>query len=153
MRYLVGLVLVLALGVVGCSETSGTGGSAGGGGSSGGGSGGSGWFRQDIGPTNPLFAASFTDANTGTIVGLGTILRTEDGGETWVEQAPGFLVGFERFVDVELTRRARDHQRHAPVPAPPPPLGRHHRPVLEHIGLPRLVRDEAPSFARAVVME
>ena len=29
MRYLVGLILVLALGVIGCSETTGTGGSGG----------------------------------------------------------------------------------------------------------------------------
>jgi hypothetical protein len=42
MRYFVGLVCVLALGVMGCSETSGTGGTAGDGGSGGDGGGGSG---------------------------------------------------------------------------------------------------------------
>ena len=39
------------------------------------------WMAQFSGTTNDLFAVSFTDANTGTVVGWAdTILRTADGG-------------------------------------------------------------------------
>src|SRR5512140_877139 len=50
-----------------------------------------GWFRQSPIPTgNDLLAVCFTDANTGTIVGdRGTILRTTDGGASWVSKSNG----------------------------------------------------------------
>jgi photosystem II stability/assembly factor-like uncharacterized protein len=45
---------------------------------------------QDSGTTKYLYGVSFTDANTGTAVGsYGTILRTTDGGATWVAQGSG----------------------------------------------------------------
>jgi len=49
------------------------------------------WFSQNPLPTlNGLGAVSFTDANTGTVVGRnGTILRTTDGGASWVFQPTG----------------------------------------------------------------
>jgi photosystem II stability/assembly factor-like uncharacterized protein len=50
---------------------------------------GSGWWPQISGTTEVLNAVSFTDANTGTVVSwstTGTILRTTDGGTTWVRQ-------------------------------------------------------------------
>ena len=47
-------------------------------------------MSQSSGTTNTLFAVSFTDPNTGTAVGNGgTILRTTDGGATWVSQSSG----------------------------------------------------------------
>jgi len=49
MRYLVGFILVLALSIMGCSETSGTGGSGGVGGQGGGGVGGEGGSAGDGG--------------------------------------------------------------------------------------------------------
>jgi photosystem II stability/assembly factor-like uncharacterized protein len=49
-----------------------------------------GWARQTSGTTNTLHGVSFTDANTGTVVGDdGTILRTTDGGSSWTPQASG----------------------------------------------------------------
>lgn len=45
------------------------------------------WLSQG---SESLYDASFTDANTGTVVGGGgTILRTTDGGTTWVRQKSG----------------------------------------------------------------
>ncbi|MBW2161924.1 MAG: hypothetical protein JRH14_18490 [Deltaproteobacteria bacterium] len=95
MRYLFGVLCVCALGVmptVGCSEGGGGGGS--------GGSDTSGWFLQrpptEVGDS--FNGVSFTDANSGTAVGYGLlgggdlrgiILRTTDGGATWVEQTSG----------------------------------------------------------------
>jgi len=89
MRYLVGLMFVLALGVMpllGCSDSGGAGGDGGTGGVDR-----SGWFWQNPLPQgNALNGVSFTDANTGTAVGeAGTIVRTTDGGETWVTQDSG----------------------------------------------------------------
>src|SRR5947207_1642864 len=51
----------------------------------------SGWFWQNPLPQgNYLRPVSFTDANTGTVVGdSGTILRTTDGGATWKSQSSG----------------------------------------------------------------
>src|SRR5262249_4688312 len=47
---------------------------------------------QDSGTTADLNAVQFFDAATGTVVGqLGTILRTTDGGETWVPQNTGSI--------------------------------------------------------------
>lgn len=90
MRFLVGFLFVLTLGVAGCDGS--------GGGES------SGWFRQDIGPTNPLLGVSVVDANVATIVGFDTILRTTDGGATWVEQYPGSdMGGIARLIDVSFT--------------------------------------------------
>ena len=44
-------------------------------------------MMQESGTTNTLWGVSFTDADTGTVVGDNrTILRTTDGGATWVEQ-------------------------------------------------------------------
>ncbi|MFQ5499597.1 MAG: WD40/YVTN/BNR-like repeat-containing protein [Candidatus Zixiibacteriota bacterium] len=46
--------------------------------------------REVCQPQNNLNAVSFTDANVGTTVGKGgTILRTTDGGDTWVSQSSG----------------------------------------------------------------
>ena len=47
------------------------------------------WFWQNpIPSSNGLWGVSFTDVNIGTAVGdAGTILRTTDGGETWVNQS------------------------------------------------------------------
>jgi photosystem II stability/assembly factor-like uncharacterized protein len=40
--------------------------------------------------TNELYGVSMTDANTGTVVGdIGTIVRTTNGGATWVTQTSG----------------------------------------------------------------
>jgi photosystem II stability/assembly factor-like uncharacterized protein len=49
------------------------------------------WFWQKPSPTGEwLFGVTYTDANTGTAVGRsGTILRTTDGGTTWVSQTSG----------------------------------------------------------------
>jgi photosystem II stability/assembly factor-like uncharacterized protein len=54
-------------------------------------SGPSGWFWQNPLPQgNPLNDVAFADANTATAVGyLGTVLRTTDGGATWVSQTSG----------------------------------------------------------------
>ena len=52
----------------------------------------SGWFWQNPLPTGSdgLHAVSFTDANNGIAVGdSGTIVRTTDGGTTWVKQTAG----------------------------------------------------------------
>lgn len=49
--------------------------------------GGTTWVVQDSGANVPLTGLSFTDADTGMVVGFnGTILGTTDGGETWVAQ-------------------------------------------------------------------
>ena len=49
------------------------------------------WITQSPFPTgNNLNAVSFTDPNTGTAVGSnGTILRTSDGGNAWINQSEG----------------------------------------------------------------
>src|SRR5262249_1317752 len=49
------------------------------------------WHWQNPRPQgNNLRGASFTDANTGTVVGeYGTIVRTTDGGNSWTIQASG----------------------------------------------------------------
>jgi hypothetical protein len=48
------------------------------------------WFPQTSGTTNRLNGVSFTDANTGTVVGsTGTILRTTNGGTNWISQTSG----------------------------------------------------------------
>ena len=51
----------------------------------------SGWFQQNPFPPNErLLAVTFTDSNTGTIVGTdGIILHTTNGGETWTKQSSG----------------------------------------------------------------
>jgi photosystem II stability/assembly factor-like uncharacterized protein len=49
-----------------------------------------GWYAQSSGTTERLWGVSFTDANTGTVVGWnGTILHTTDGGTTWTPQSSG----------------------------------------------------------------
>jgi hypothetical protein len=47
------------------------------------------WYWQYPLPAgNALWSVSFTDANFGTAVGdAGTILRTTDGGNTWINQS------------------------------------------------------------------
>ena len=52
------------------------------------------WTWQNPLPTgNDLYAVSFVNANTGTVVGWGgTIARTTDGGVTWVVQSSGTTV-------------------------------------------------------------
>jgi photosystem II stability/assembly factor-like uncharacterized protein len=66
--------------------------------------GGATWVAQDSGTTNTLNGVSFTDANTGTVVGGGpsggAILRTTDEGATWVEQDSGTHNGL---ADVSFT--------------------------------------------------
>jgi photosystem II stability/assembly factor-like uncharacterized protein len=45
---------------------------------------------QNSGTENRLLGVSFVDANHGTAVGVGgTIVRTTDGGATWVTQTSG----------------------------------------------------------------
>jgi photosystem II stability/assembly factor-like uncharacterized protein len=49
-----------------------------------------GWIQQNSGTNISLFGVSFTDANTGTVVGQnGTILRTTNGGQNWISQSSG----------------------------------------------------------------
>jgi photosystem II stability/assembly factor-like uncharacterized protein len=56
---------------------------------------------QASGFTSTLYGVSFTDANTGTAVGLdATILRTTDGGATWLPQESGIETFF---TDVSFT--------------------------------------------------
>ena len=63
----------------------------------------SGWTSQWM--PNPLRAVCFTDSNTGTIVGYpGVILRTSNGGATWVTQSSGtgnYLTGVS-FTDANV---------------------------------------------------
>ncbi|MCH7516832.1 MAG: hypothetical protein IIB08_06895, partial [Bacteroidetes bacterium] len=48
------------------------------------------WVEQSSGTTEQLDGVSFTDSDNGTAVGYnGTILRTTDGGTTWVSQNSG----------------------------------------------------------------
>jgi photosystem II stability/assembly factor-like uncharacterized protein len=87
MRYVVGFTLVLALAALGvalrgCGEGEGEGETCG--------IPGPGWFVQCSPRRVDLSDVSFTDTNTGTVVGYeGTILRTTDGGATWVAQQSG----------------------------------------------------------------
>jgi photosystem II stability/assembly factor-like uncharacterized protein len=54
--------------------------------------GGATWTHQALGTTHALSGVAFTDANTGTAVGiLGTIVRTTNGGTTWTQQTSGTL--------------------------------------------------------------
>jgi len=50
-----------------------------------------GWFWQNpLPPGNTLQGVSFSDANNGTAVGnYGTIVRTTDGGNSWIVQKSG----------------------------------------------------------------
>ena len=50
-----------------------------------------GWYWQNPLPQgNTLLGVSFTNADTGTAVGdYGTVLRTTDGGATWLSQTSG----------------------------------------------------------------
>jgi hypothetical protein len=51
------------------------------------GDGGATWTKQSSGTTASLYGVSFTDPNTGTVVGPeGVILRTTNGGGTWTRQ-------------------------------------------------------------------
>ena len=53
------------------------------------GNGGKNWHKEETGTHVTLRDVSFSDLNTGTIVGdYGTILRTTTGGATWVEDKP-----------------------------------------------------------------
>ena len=46
-------------------------------------------MRQANGASSTLYAVSFSDVNTGTVVGrYGAILRTTDGGSAWIWVAP-----------------------------------------------------------------
>ena len=59
-------------------------------------------MAQESGTNEDLYDVSSTDANTATVVGdTGTILRTTNGGETWVAQDSGTTVGLRgvSFVD------------------------------------------------------
>lgn len=50
------------------------------------------WTSQESSTTLELYDVSFTDANTGTVVGInGTILRTTNGGTTWISQTGGTI--------------------------------------------------------------
>ncbi|MCH7974318.1 MAG: T9SS type A sorting domain-containing protein [Bacteroidetes bacterium] len=49
------------------------------------------WFQQSSGTANLLYGISFTDTNNGTAVGdLGTILRTTNGGVTFIKDENNF---------------------------------------------------------------
>ena len=57
-----------------------------------------GWFWQNPLPQgNPLVSVSFIDSETGWAIGnLGTILKTTNGGENWINQTSGttqYLIG------------------------------------------------------------
>jgi hypothetical protein len=71
-----------------------------------------GWFQQSPLQTDiRLNGVNFTDANTGTIVGAnGTILRTTDGGTTWVDQtsnSTAYLYGIS-FTDANFDSQGRN---------------------------------------------
>src|SRR5262249_56873550 len=67
--------------------------------------GGATWEWQSSGTTEPLSAVSFTDANTGTVVGArGTILRTTDGGATWKARPSGSTASTASSVSPSPTR-------------------------------------------------
>src|SRR5512142_163703 len=76
-----------------------------------------GWTIQDSGTANDLYAVSFVDAATGTVVGdAGTILHTTDDGRTCVVDLPGRR---ERVAARSLVRerphrnrRGRSHPAH-----------------------------------------
>src|SRR5690606_36949801 len=60
-----------------------------------------GWYQQFSGTDNYLLGVHFTDANTGTVVGIyGTFLRTTDGGKTWVARNIG--ISNEHLFDVHF---------------------------------------------------
>ena len=64
----------------------------------------SGWFQQSPKPAvGPLSGVYFTDANNGTAVGNGKIIRTTDGGSSWITQStqstPDFGHGAVYFTD------------------------------------------------------
>jgi hypothetical protein len=83
MRYLVGLVCVLALGVMGCSETSGTGGNGGTGAVGGGGEGGSAGVGGQGGAARvPHILTTFEGAPEGVKAGLGPALPGVEACET-----------------------------------------------------------------------
>ena len=46
----------------------------------------SGWFAQSSGTSQTLYGVCFTDAKNGTVVGQNTILRTTDGGVSWINR-------------------------------------------------------------------
>jgi photosystem II stability/assembly factor-like uncharacterized protein len=53
------------------------------------------WVQQNSGTTRNLHGISFTDVNTGTVVGdSGTILRTTNGGSLWTSQSSGTTESF-----------------------------------------------------------
>lgn len=62
--------------------------------------GGNSWVHVYVAATSMLFGISFTDNNTGTVVGMSqsgsdifsVILKTTDGGNTWIPQANSFTV-------------------------------------------------------------
>lgn len=48
------------------------------------------WVKQDSGTTETLYDICFVDSETGWVVGAnGTVLHTEDGGQTWASQVTG----------------------------------------------------------------
>ena len=84
------------------------------------------WISQN-GATNWLRGVSFTDANTGTVVGEdGTILRTTDGGSTWISLSSGttFTLFDVCFTDVNTGTAVGDYSIY----------------VLQMVALPGLVR-------------
>ena len=54
------------------------------------------WHQQNSGTTRSLTAVSFADRNHGFVGGeAGTILRTRDGGDTWLLQNAGASAGLK----------------------------------------------------------
>jgi photosystem II stability/assembly factor-like uncharacterized protein len=63
------------------------------------------WFTQNSGTTKTLYGVSFTDRNTGTVVGdSGIMLRTTDGGAAWIAQSSGTAASLSSvsFVDANI---------------------------------------------------
>ena len=50
----------------------------------------SGWIEQNSGTTNHLHAVQFINSETGFVVGVGTILKTTNGGANWILTSSGY---------------------------------------------------------------
>jgi len=105
MRYFVSLVLALALGVMGCSETSGAGGSAADGGA--GGEGGTGGSRGGKPPEIVAAEQAALEALTEYIEAFNE--SCEDGGEAWAKTLNYPHVRFSLFNDVKVYETEQEY--------------------------------------------
>lgn len=71
----------------------------------------SGWYSQFTGTANILYDVSFTNENTGIVVGLeNTVFTTTNGGTNWIIQTSGItnhLYGVS-FTDINLNQLRRN---------------------------------------------